>query len=363
VTTVHQFVPTLAPRDAVGGHYLRVQDALRDAGYVSEIYAHEAKDPYKKRAHPYRSFEGGAAGEATWLMYHSSIGSPVAEFVLARREPVIVDYHNITPPSFYARWEPYVVGQLALGRRQLSKLAVRASLGLADSSYNAGELRELDYDRVGVVPILFDTASIGRDTADPATRDRLAARKAGGGSDWLFVGRISPNKAQHDLVKAFAAHRKFHDPDARLHLLGGASSDAYLNSLEKFVVALELEDAVDIAGAVSDEEKHAYYDAADVFVVCSEHEGFCVPLLEAMHYGVPIVAYAAAAVPETLATAGLLLPSKDPFTVAAAVARVLDDAALRTALVDAGTARLAEFDLARSRQTLVDEVRAVVGDP
>ncbi len=360
MTAVHQFVPTLAPWDAVGGHYLAVQAALREAGYRSDIYAHEAKDPYKKRALPYRSFDG-TGGEPTWLMYHSSIGSPVAEFVLGRREPVIVDYHNITPASFYARWEPYVVGQLALGRRQLAKLAVRASLGLADSAYNAGELRELEYDRVAVVPILFDTATIGRTAADPATVNRLTTAKARGGSDWLFVGRVSPNKAQHDIVKAFAAYRRFHDPDARLHLLGSASSDAYLTSLEKFVIALDLEDAVDIAGPVTEAEKNAYYETADAFVVCSEHEGFCVPLLEAMHHGVPIVAYAAAAVPETLGSAGLLLPSKDPFTVAGAVARVLGEPGLRTALAAAGRERLGRFDLAASCRTLVTEVGALVG--
>jgi glycosyltransferase involved in cell wall biosynthesis len=361
VTAVHQFVPTLAPRDAVGGHYLAVQAALREAGYESEIYAFEAKDAYKKLARPYQSFEGGRPGRPTWLMYHSSIGSPVAEYVIARREPAIVDYHNITPSSFFLRWEPYVAGQLALGRRQLAKLSVRADLGLADSAYNAGELRDLGYDRVAVVPILFDTSSLGADVADAAALDRLRSAKAAGGSDWLFVGRLSPNKAQHDLVKAFAAYRRFHDPNARLHLVGGTSSHAYLTALEKFVIEAGLDGSVDITGAVSDEEKHAYFEAADVYVVCSEHEGFCVPLLEAMHHRVPIVAYAAAAVPETLGTGGLLLPTKDPVTVAAAVARVVGDDALRSALVEAGTARLADFDLVRSRRLLVEAVGSVVG--
>lgn len=360
MTAVHQFVPTLAPHDAVGGHYLAVQATLRAAGYESDIYAFEAKDAYKRLARPYQSFEGGRPGQPAWLMYHSSIGSPVAEYVIGRREPVIVDYHNITPSSFYVRWEPYVAGQLALGRRQLAKLSVRASLGLADSAFNAGELRQLDYDTVAVVPILFDTSSLDADAADPAELERLRRAKAGGGADWLFVGRLSPNKAQHDLVKAFAAYRRFHDPQARLHLVGGASSHAYLTALEKFVIAADLDDAVDITGPVSDQAKHAYFESADAYVVCSEHEGFCVPLLEAMHHRVPIVAYAAAAVPETLGTGGLLLPTKDPITVAAAVARVLGDAGLKAALVDAGTARLAEFDLERSRKQLVDSVSAVV---
>jgi len=362
VTAIHQFVPTLAPRDAVGGHYLAVRDSLRDAGYTSEIYAQEAKEEYRRLARPFRSFEGSRNGEPTWLMYHSSIGSPVADFVVARREPVIVDYHNITPASFFARWEPYVAGQLALGRRQLAKLAVRASLGLADSAYNAGELRDLEYDRVEIVPILLDVSQLGGDV-DEATRDRLERQRSDGGTDWLFVGRVSPNKAQHDVVKAFAAYRRFHDDQARLHFVGSATSHAYETSLRDFVHALGLERAVEFAGSVDDAVKHAYFSCADVYVVCSEHEGFCVPILEAWHHDVPIVAYAAAAVPETLRDGGLLLPSKDPDIVAAAAARVASDRALRDHLVAAGRERLATFSLANSRAALLAAVASVAGDP
>ena len=114
MTAVHQFVPTLAPRDAVGTHYLAVQQALRSAGYASEIYALEAKHEFKKKARPYRSFRGDSAPN-TWLLYHSSVGSPVADYVAARPEPLIVDYHNITPPAFFARYEPHVAGTMSLG--------------------------------------------------------------------------------------------------------------------------------------------------------------------------------------------------------------------------------------------------------
>ena len=133
---------------------------------------------------------------------------------------------------------------------------------------------------------------------------------------WLFVGRLAPNKAQHDIVKAFAAYRRFHNADARLHLVGGGREDAYAHTLRRFIHAAGLDDAVTLAGGVSSSELAAYYRAADVFVVCSEHEGFCVPLLEAMHHRVPIVAFAAAAVPETLGEAGLLFDIKDPCTIA-----------------------------------------------
>ena len=137
MTAIHQFVPTLAPRDAVSIHYLAVQRALLDAGYRSEIYAYEAKEELRKQARPYREFTGGSEAEPTWIMYHSSVGSPVADFVAERPEPLIIDYHNITPASFFQAWEPSVVGVLNLGRRQLARLAPRATLGLADSTFNA----------------------------------------------------------------------------------------------------------------------------------------------------------------------------------------------------------------------------------
>ncbi len=361
MTSVHQFVPTLAPRDAVGRHYLAVQETLRGAGYRSEIYAYEAKAEYKRLARPFTSFAGPDSGEPTWLLYHSSVGSPVADFVAARDEPMIVDYHNITPASFFARWEPALSGALMKGRRQLADLEARAALGIADSAFNAQELTDLGYAPTAVVPILLDIATFDDAVADPATFARLSGARRDGGADWLFVGRLAPNKAQHDIVKAFAAYRRLFDDRARLHLVGGSSSHRYETALREFIEALGLTAAIDMTGAVSAGGLTAYYESADVFVVCSEHEGFCVPLLEAMHHRVPIVAFAATAVPETLGDGGLLLDAKDACTIATAVDRVLSDTDLRTQLIDAGAQRLRAFDIDTSRRKLLDAIEPVVG--
>ncbi len=351
MTAVHQFVPTLAPRDAVGGHYLAVQDTLRGAGYRSDIYSYEAKDEYKRLARPFTSFSGDSRGGPTWLIYHSSVGSPVADFVAARDESLIVDYHNITPAPFFSRWEPAVAGALMKGRRQLAALEARAELGIADSAFNAQELTDLGFERTSVVPILFDIGALDAAPADPAMLDRLSNAKTPGGLDWLFVGRLAPNKAQHGL----------YDEHARLHLVGGSSSHRYETALGDFVDALRLGDAVEITGPVSAGALTAYYESADVYVSVSEHEGFCVPLLEAMHHRVPIVAYSAAAVPETLGDAGLLLDAKDAYTIATAVHRVATDTELQSQLIDAGVDRLHEFDISKSRRKLLDAVETVVG--
>jgi glycosyltransferase involved in cell wall biosynthesis len=359
VTAIHQFVPSLAPRDAISGHALAIQQTLRDVGFQSEIYALEAKAEYQKRAKRYDRFRGARRGEPTWLLYHHSVGTPVADFVRDRAEPLIVDYHNITPASLFTYWEPLVVDKLAGGRRQLQALAPRARLGIADSAYNAREMHDVGYEDPRVVPIFFDTHGLER-PSDLEVEQRRSARKAEGGADWLFVGRIAPNKCQHDVVKAFAVYRRFHDPKARLALVGGTSSHGYETALVKFIDELELHDAVELTGSVSDEALAAYYRTSDVMVVCSEHEGFCVPLLEAMHFGVPVVAHSAAAVPETLGDGGLLLPTKNPFSVAAAVDRVVNDGALHAQLAEAGRTRLDAFALARSRTALLDALTSVV---
>ncbi len=276
------------------------------------------------------------------LLYQTANGSAVADFVLARPETLAVNYHNITPVRFFADWEPGVVHGVAWGRAQLAAMGDRAALGIAVSRYNERELCGLGYRRTTVVPVLVDVDAFGDDAGvDPGADER----PAGAGTRWLFVGRVAPNKAHHDLVKAFAAYRRAYDPAAVLRIVGPPSSAAYSQALRAFVEALGLTDAVDFAGPVSDAALAAHYRTADVFVCVSDHEGFCVPLLEAMHHRLPVVAYASSAVPETLGGAGLLLETKLPTTVAAAVHRVVTDADLRSGLVAAGRRRLADFAL------------------
>ncbi len=157
-------------------------------------------------------------------------------------------------------------------------------------------------------------------------------------------------------------YRRVYDPDARLVLVGAASSSVYEVALRRFVSELGLEGAVEFAGSVSDAELGSLYRGADVFVCVSEHEGFCVPLLEAMAHGVPVVAFGAAAVPETLGDAGLVLDVKSPGVVAAAVGRVLGDVGLRDGLVAAGRVRLGEFSLERSRERLWDALSPLIAE-
>ena len=344
---IHQFLPTFE-RGAVGNHSLLARDVLRAAGHTSEIYAAEVKgDLGEERPFLLRDYRGGA----DVLVYQMAIGSVTADLVLARREPLVVNYHNQTPVKFLAGWEPVSSYGVAWGQQQLHDLATRSSLGIAVSHYNEEDLVEAGFPKTVVVPFLIDMTSLDVEP-DPSIEKRDA-------TTWLFVGRFAPNKCQHDVIKAFAAYRRFHDADARLVLIGGGMDGRYAHALVRVVDQLGLEDAVHFPGSVSPEQLAAYYRTSDALVVMSEHEGFCVPLVEAMHHRLPVIAYAEAAVPETVGEAGLVLSTKDPVTVAAAAARVATDDALRAELIERGVRRAQAFDITRTGPAFVDAVASV----
>jgi glycosyltransferase involved in cell wall biosynthesis len=356
---VDQVIPSLASRDAIGVSSLNLRDGLRAVGIDSDIYYGSFTPDVEREGRPV--IELGRATRGRWLLYQASIGSPVYDILAARSEPKIVNYHNITPASLLRDWEPAVAYEASLGREQLARLAPQSRLAVADSGFNESELLALGYTGTAVVPLLIDMHSKS-DSPDPDLADRLQRRKdRDGGADLLYVGKISPHKAPHDLVKMLEVLRRIHDPAARLHLIGSPLGETYEPALRAFIAELGLEDAVNLPGSVSGAELEAYFRAADVFVMASDHEGFCVPLAEAMGHGVPIVAYGVAAVPETVADAGLVLPDKSALPFATAVGRVLHDPQLRALLAAAGRDRAAGFNLAASTDRFVSLVREAVG--
>jgi L-malate glycosyltransferase len=356
---VDQVIPSLASRDAIGVHTLHLRDGLRAAGISSDIYYGSFTPDVEHEGRPVT--ELGRAHRDRWLLYQSSIGSPVYDILAARDEPKLVNYHNITPAALLRDWEPNVAYEASLGRSQLARLAGQSRLAVADSAFNESELVALGYQGTAVVPLLIDMQAKA-EAPDGALAARLAERKAAvGGADLLYLGKISPHKAPHDLVKMLDVLRRLYDPQARLHLVGSPLGETYGPALRAFITELGLDDAVSLPGSVTAAELEAYFGAADAYVSASDHEGFCVPIAEAMGHGVPIVAYGVTAVPETVGEAGLLLPDKSAVPFAAAVSRVLSDAALRRHLCEAGLARAASFDLGASQRRFVELVQQAVG--
>jgi len=358
LSAVHQLLPSFAGGDAIGNHVLHLRRVLREAGFESEIYVDETHPAVRHHTRHYRDLRVGPSDR---LLYHLSTGSPMAAFLAEQEAPLAVYYHNITPASYFARWDPVAATSVGRAREELRKLASSTRLAMANSTYSAQELREEGYGDVTVVPVLVDFDKYDTDP-DPATATRLRRAAQSGGHRWLFVGRLAPNKCQHDVIGAFAAYRALYDPAARLSLVGGKTSPLYRRALVQLADELGIGAAVELTDVVSFPALLAHYRAADVFVSMSEHEGFCVPLLEAMHFGVPVVARGTTAIPETVGDAGLLLPEgetgKDPVVVATAVHRVLTDAALREQLVAAGRARVAQYSLAETSRRFLEVLAA-----
>ena len=355
---VDQVIPHLASRDAIGVHTLNLSAALRAAGIDSDIFYGECSEDVASRAKPVTDL--GRAERGRHLLYQSSIGSPVFDVFMARSEPKLVNYHNITPVELIEPWEPAVGFELRLGRAQLDRLARHSQLAVSDSAYNEKELIELGYTPTAVVPLLIDMTTAGA-PADPALMAKLARARESGGADFLYVGKIAPHKAPHDLVKMLSVFHTLYDPRARLHLVGSEMGTRYGPALAALVADLGLDDTVFVTGSLPPAALEAYFQAADVFLTASDHEGFCVPVVEAMGHGLPVVAYGAGAVPETVGEAGLVLPDKTPALFAAAVARVMGDAALRERMARAARQRVQEFGLARSSARFAELVAGAVG--
>ena len=362
--TVDQFVPSITPGDATTGHTLQVQRLLRDMGYESEIYVLAMHAELEGRALIISQRPGAVSGER-YVIYQYSAVSGLADTLIGQREPAALAYHNITPPHLLWAWERGTALALCAAEVQVAQLAPWMRMGICVSAFNAADLAGRGFAVTPVAPVLVDVAEFDAEP-DPTTSAALERARAGGGAQWLFVGTIAPHKAQHRLVQALAAYRRVYDPAARLALVGRPVVPAYAAALRRLVHELGLDDAVELPGRVTHEQLVAYYRGTDVFVGLSEHEGFCVPLLEAMHHGVPVIAYGAGAVPETLGTGGLLLDDPAPHAVAAAVARVVGDGGTRARLADAGRARAAHFSLERTRAALAGIVRqwvATGGEP
>lgn len=338
---IHQFVPRLEPRDATGNHTLLLQAALRAQGWRSEIFVHEILDVTRHQSLPLEAYADEATGDDV-LVYQLSTASPIANFLRFRRGKLVLNYHNLTPPELYAPWDEHIARGLREARRQLNMLAPRAILGIGDSQFNVDELIAAGCGKSEVHPVLFEVGRTGGRT-DEAAVTRMQRLRHDGWTQWLFVGRVVPPKAHHRLLMALWIYRQLYDVKTMLHIVGAGAHPSYLQAVLGYADRLGLQDVVHFDDEVSDATLAAYYAEADLFTSLSEHEGFGIPLVEAMAAGLPVVAYGAGAIPETLGDSGLSLGSSEPMALAVAAHRVLCDERLRGNLVRAGRLRSEVF--------------------
>jgi glycosyltransferase involved in cell wall biosynthesis len=351
---VHQVLASLGYGDAIGHEVLGIQRVLREAGYQSEIFVEGVDARLEDLTVDYLELPQ-ASHPDNILIHHFSIGSRASRIAYALPDRMVLVYHNITPPEYFIDIHPILVQQCFFGRRELGLYASRCDLALGDSEYNRQELEAAGFPRTGVLPVVPDFAHL----AGPA--DYVSARAFD--DNWvnlLFVGRMIPNKKIDDLIRWFAAYKRWFNQRSRLLLVGSHGGfERYVTTLHELVARLGIPD-VHFQGHVSNEELVAYYEIADVFVCASEHEGFCVPLVEAFHMGVPVAAYAATAVPATMDGGGVLLETKDPLTVAAVIHELATNITLQEHVIasqEAALNRLEARDFGGTLLRCIEQVK------
>ena len=348
---VHQVLATLGYGDAIGHEVLGIQRVLRGAGYDSEIFVETADPRLEPRTLDYREMIDGVSPQDV-LIHHFSIGSRASRTAYALPGRMALVYHNITPPEYFIGVHKDLVKLCFRGRRELTAYIDRCDTALGDSEYNRAELEALGFPHTGVLPVVPDFTHL-----DLPPDTRLAAGFDDGWTNVMFVGRVIPNKKFESVIRAFHVYRTTHNPRSRLLLVGSYSGfERYLAMLHGLIARLGTPD-VHFLGHVSNEELTALYDVADLFLCASEHEGFCVPIVEAFYKRIPVLAYASTAVPATMDGGGVLYEAQDPFETARIMAAILDDSRLEEAIVgsqDASLARLRAKDFGATLLRSVD---------
>jgi glycosyltransferase involved in cell wall biosynthesis len=353
IHSVHQMVSNAGPGNSISAGALMLRSALRGWGYDSEVYA------------------GSVAPALSWgdilpfaryrpkgsdlLVFHYGQASPLSDYVKALDVPLVLVYHNVTPPEFFVGVNWQILQYTQRGQAELAAFRDRTVLALAVSEFNRRDLVEAGFTRTGVVPVIVP------DDLQQVSPDTRALDHLENSVNLLCVGRVAPNKRLEHVIKVLFYYRQI-EPRAQLLLVGSiAHTRPYVSWLRGLVTWLDLDDAVTFAGHVSMSELAAYYRRADVFIYMSEHEGFGIPLIECMRFGVPIVAYASTAIPETLGGAGILVREKRFPMVAELVHLLQTDADLRAQVIACQRERARYFEADAVLQQFRDHLDTVIG--
>jgi glycosyltransferase involved in cell wall biosynthesis len=345
-------VHTLSYGDAISTEVLALQRVLRASGAESEIFAIHEHPRLRGQSIPYTRLAD--YGDAD-IILHYSLGSPLNEvyrnWQRGRRTLV---YHNITPARWYRSINQRVADDIEHGIAELPELCRLSDARWADSAFNAREIEELGFS-CEVAELLVDPVRWG----GVRNAGIYSAVSSAPGVQVLYVGRLAPNKCVEDVIKSFYFLVKYIDTQSRLRIVGiDTDTELYSFSLRELAHYLGIASSVEFVGQMADDEVQAMYEASDVYVSMSEHEGFCLPLIEAMHFGCPVIAYAAGAVPDTVGSGGILVREKRHAEIGALMARVGQPGELRSVMQDRGRERTQYFSFERFAQRINELLRA-----
>jgi L-malate glycosyltransferase len=349
---INQWVPAAHRGDAIGDSARRVRDLLRTMGHEAELYALTIDDGLKREVRP---FSDPAARRGDLTILHFALPSPMTSAFAALGNGRVLQYHNVTPAAFFAPYDSALFRLAALGREELAGLVGHVDLALGDSDYNRRELLSLGFETAGVFPIAVDISRVRQ----PAERPALESILDDGLVNFLFVGRIAPNKKIEDHIRLAEVYKRYVDAYYRFIFVGRYDAVPQYYSMIRGLMAEYrlLNDRFVFTGPVADAELAIFYRHAAVYISLSEHEGFCVPLVEAMATDVPVLAYAAAAVPDTLGGAGVQFAPKDLEIAAELLGALAFDDDLRASVIAGQRRRLADFGDARIRSELTTVLR------
>jgi glycosyltransferase involved in cell wall biosynthesis len=349
---IDQLLPGFGSGDAISNYALQLQEIINSWGFQSSIYCvrRHVSSKVDHLCKDCASFPSPGDPEDI-VIYHYSIGSPLSELFARLKGHRVLIFHNITPHHYFAGIHEEKMRSLWEGREQLKELTGVTDLAIGVSEFNRRELKEDGFKDTAVLPLIVDRARL---SAEPDTAFMKKYRDDC--TNLLFVGRMAPNKKVEDLIKIFFYYRKVMNKRSRLLLAGSSiGMDRYIDHLRMLITTLDIPDVV-FCDHVKDPELYALYRASRMLVCMSEHEGFCLPLLEAMHFRLPVLAYAAGAVPETLGGAGVLVKEKDPAYIAELIDMILGSPELEEAIVRKQLTRLDAF----SRESVSSRLRPLL---
>jgi L-malate glycosyltransferase len=350
---VHQWVPAAHKGDAVGDSSRRMRGLLRAMGHESEIFALTIDDELR---HDVLPFSDTASKRGDVTIFHYALPSPMSRAFAALPHGRVLQYHNVTPARFFAPYAPSLFRLASIAREELAGLAGASELALGDSEYNRRELDDLGFTNTGVLPIAVDTERLTKAARNPVLEDILDD----GLVNFLFVGRIAPNKKIEDHIRLAEQYKRYIDAYYRFIFVGRFDVvPQYYATIRALLSEYKmLDDRFIFTGPVPDDELAAYYRASSVYVSLSEHEGFCVPLVEAMAMDVPVLAYSAAAVPDTLGGAGVQFAPKDLEYAAELLGMLAFEKSPRDEVIEGQRRRLQDFGDPVIRQRLASVISA-----
>lgn len=336
-----QLLPTIAYGDAVGNDTMALREALQEFGYETHIYA-EIIDKRRTEDFIHYYTELPKLGKDDLIIYHFSTGSAVMTSILQEVDcRKIMIYHNITPGHFFEDYDPGVQILVDSGREELARIKDLFEVCICDSAYNMEDLKAIGYEcPMEVLPILIPFEDYDKEPS----KNIIAEFKEEGYTNFLFVGRVVPNKKQEDVIRAFAYYHNYYNEKSRLFLVGNPVIGKYMQRLALYAAKFGLADEIKFTGSIPFRDILAFYSIADVFLCMSEHEGFCVPLVEGMYFNIPVLAYGEAAVTETMGEGTGRIDDKSPAYVAACADYVIKHPEVREKLILAQRKCMEKFD-------------------